>query len=387
MNILQVIGICGGGLGRHVRDLCQDLAAQGNRLTVVYAPHTVDKAFQRFVSERGDEILFIPLRVRREISPISDLRAIVQLLRLIRREGPFNIVHGHSAKGGAIARIAGYLSGIPTVYTPHSLIMSSPEVSHMKVAAYTLIERLLGHWATSKIIAVSEDERELILNLKLVPDSDLVALVENGIENQDFEYSSEESICERISQTPLTFGTILRFTAQKAPGLLVQAFSRINDELPHIPMRLVLAGDGELFEEVERQVEAEGLGGKVSLLGWRTDVKEVLRELDVFVLPSLYEGFSYAILEAMAASLPIVSTDVFGTKETVAQVSGNVVVPIGKPAALAEGMKKMATLAEPELLRRTLHSIGERNRNYVRSHFSTSAFTRRTLQIYQTLCR
>jgi glycosyltransferase involved in cell wall biosynthesis len=257
----------------------------------------------------------------------------------------------------------------------------------MKVAAYTLIERILGHLATSKIIAVSEDERELILKLKLVPDSDLVALVENGIENQDLEYSSEVSVHQDLSEIPLTFGTTLRFTAQKAPGLLVKAFSRLNAELPQIPMRLVLAGDGELFEEVERQIEVEGLGGKVSLLGWRTDVKEVLRDLDVFVLPSLYEGFSYAILEAMAAKLPVVSTDVFGTKETVAQVSGNVVVPIGDPDALAEGMKKMATLDKPEVLRRSLREIGKGNHDYVRSHFSKSASTRRTFQIYQTLCR
>lgn len=386
VNVLEVVGICGGGLGRHVRYLCQDLVAQGNRLTVAYSPHSVDRAFQEFVAERGDEIHFVPLRIRREISPVSDLRAILQLLRLIRREGPFDVVHGHSAKGGAIARIAGCWSGTPTVYTPHSLIMSSPEISGAKAAVYTLIERILGRWATSKIIAVSEDEREFVLKLKLVP-ANLVTLIENGVEARDFECPSESVICEDITKVPLTFGATMRFSAQKAPGLLIEAFSQLNNELPQVPMRLVIAGDGELFDEVERQVEAEGLGEKVSLLGWRADIREVLCELDVFVLPSLYEGFSYAILEAMAAKLPIVSTNVFGTKETVARVSGNGLVPRGDPAALAAGMKKVATLAEPELLRRTLRRIGRGNHDLVRSHFSKSGSTHRTLEVYRALCK
>lgn len=384
MNILEVVGICGGGLGRHVRYLCQDLAAQGNQLTVAYAPHSVDQAFQNFVTEFTDEIRFVPLRIRREISPVSDLRVILRLLRLIRREGPFDVVHGHSAKGGAIARIAGRLSGMPTVYTPNSLIMSSPEISKTKAAVYTEIERILGHLATSRIIAVSEDERELISGLGLVPD-DILALVENGVETRDFDFPEEEVAYEGITESPLIFGAAMRFSAQKAPGLLVEAFGRLNAELPEFPMRLMIAGDGELFDEVERQVEVEGLDDKVSLLGWRADVKEVLRELDVFVLPSLYEGFSYAILEAMAAKLPIVSTNVFGTKESVARVPGNVLVPTGDPGALALGMKKMATLADPELLRRSLQRIGESNGDYVRAHFGKDEVTRRTLQIYQRL--
>jgi len=75
------------------------------------------------------------------------------------------------------------------------------------------------------------------------------------------------------------------------------------------------------------------LKGEISLLGWKTDTREVLQNLDVFVLSSLCEGFSYGVLEAMAATLPIVSTEVFGTRQTVARVPGNVVVPVGDTGA------------------------------------------------------
>jgi glycosyltransferase involved in cell wall biosynthesis len=129
------------------------------------------------------------------------------------------------------------------------------------------------------------------------------------------------------------------------------------------------------------------LSDKISLLGWRSDVREVLHELDVFVVSSVYEsGLSYAIMEAMAAKLPIVSTDVFGVRGTLSKVPGNILVPTGNPDAIAEGMKRIATLAEPKSLRGSLQSIGQDNHEYVRTHFRQSQVTRLVLQTYQEVC-
>ena len=111
MKILQVVEACGAGVGLHVRGLCQDLISQDHQLTVAYAPYRADEAFEQFVADYRDRIRFAQLKVGREISPVSDLRAIIQLLRLIKGEGPFDVVYGHSAKGGALARIAGRCSG------------------------------------------------------------------------------------------------------------------------------------------------------------------------------------------------------------------------------------------------------------------------------------
>ena len=385
MNILIVVEACSAGVGRHVRSICRDLIAQGHQLTVAYATHRTDEAFQQFVDNRQDAIRFAPLTIRREVSPVSDVRAVLQLLHLIRREGPFDIVHGHSSKGGALARVAGRCFGIPTVYTPHSLVMASPEVSRVEIAFYTLVERILGHWATSKIIAVSDEERELVLTLRLTP-RNRVAVVANGIDEQDLKYFSEAPNPENISYRPLTFGAIMRLTTQKAPGHLVDAFTRLVEMVPEVPLRLVLAGDGKLFAGVKRQVEESGLSKNISLLGWRTDTRNLLREFDVFVLSSLYEGFSYTLLEAMAAKLPIVSTSVFGTKSSICRVPGNIVVPPGDPAALAQGMKQIASLTDLESLRQALQKIGQANQDYVRTHFRQGDTSRRTLEIYRALC-
>jgi glycosyltransferase involved in cell wall biosynthesis len=369
-----------------VRGLCQGLVAQNHQLIVAYAPHRTDEPFREFIAGYRDRIRFVQLEIERGISPTSDLQAVFLLLRLIKEEGPFDVVHGHSSKGGALARIAGRCMSAPTVYTPNGLIMASSEISRVAAKVYTLIEYALGHWATSKIIAVSEGERELILKLRLTRE-DRVAIVENGIDDQDFEDLSEGSEHEDTSQKPLTFGSIMRFTPQKAPGHLIDAFAGLVEMSPAVPVRLIVAGDGELFAEAKERIASTGLGEKVSLLGWRTDAKEVLRELDIFVVSSLYEGLSYSTLEAMAAQLPVVSTDVSGTKETVARVPGNVVVPVGDPQALAHGMYELTCPTECGSVRRSLQRVGQANHDYVRAHLRQSEVTRRTLEIYRSLCQ
>ena len=328
----------------------------------------------------------MPLKLRREVSPVSDLRGVVRLMRLIAREGPFDIVHGHSAKGGAIARIAGRWFGLPTIYTPHGLVISTPGIPRREAAVYTWIESFLGHWATSKVVAVSEDERQFILKLGLTS-KERAALISNGIDDELIEYFSRiEVSTEPVnSEHPLTFGALMRFSPEKNPFLLVEAFSRLNQELSAFPMQLIIAGDGELFSEVKRQVEASTVAGRISLPGWTTNISRMLRGFDVYVLSSLSEGGSYGLVEAMAAKLPIVSTDVFGTKETIAQVPGNVLVPRGNADALAAGMKRMATVADAITVRQALQHIGLTNHDYASAHFSESETVRRTLGLYRAL--
>jgi glycosyltransferase involved in cell wall biosynthesis len=236
------------------------------------------------------------------------------------------------------------------------------------------------------MIAVSEDEREFILKHRLVP-SARVVVIPNAIDDRDLQCLPAREALQSISEKPLTFGAAMRFSGQKAPMNLVEAFILLSDALPEVPTRLVIAGDGELFPDVREKVEASGLSDKISLLGWIPDTRAVLRELDIFVVSSLYEGFSYSILEAMAARLPILTTDVFGTRETVSRIKGNVIVRAGDPKALADGMKQMATVDTPESLRKSLREFGQSNHDYVRLRFRQSEVTRLTSEAYWEVCR
>lgn len=286
-----------------------------------------------------------------------------------------------------MARLAGRLSGVPTLYTPHGLIMSSPEIPRAKAAVYTAIERMLGHWATTKFLAVSEGERDFALQLGLAPE-ERTTVIENGIGEQELEKLSEIAKEENLDTRPLTFGSTMRFDAQKAPGQLIEAFSRLNKALPDLSVRLVIAGDGKLLDEARRRVESEGISDKVLFLGWTPDVREVLRQLDIFVVSSLYEaGLSYSTMEAMAARLPVVSTNVFGTTKPLTEVPGNVLVPVGDVEALALGMQELATRTDPGSLGRSLRNIGQANHDYIGTHFRQSDITRRIIEAYRSCCR
>ena len=384
MRVLEVVEASGAGVGRHVTNLCRGLAAEGYDITVAYSPYRLDEAFKRFIAEQRWRINFSLLEVPREISIGADLRAASQLVRLMKREGPFDVIHGHSSKGGALARIAGGLLNIPTVYTPNSLILSSPDLPKAKRVAYYLIERILGRFATCKMIAVSRNEREFILGLKLVP-AKRIALVENSLEDEYFDLVPEKSdSCGSAIEKPLTFGAAMRFSPQKGPLHLVEAFIAMRETVPEIPAQLLIAGDGELFDQVKTRVEASEVSTDIHFLGWIEDVKSLLRKLDIFVLPSLYEGLSYAILEAMAARLPIVSTECFGAQETIGRVPGNILVPTGDPEALAQGMRQMATLTDPRSVRTSLRAIGQANYDHVRANFRQSRLLERTVEVYQS---
>ena len=177
----------------------------------------------------------------------------------------------------------------------------------------------------------------------------------------------------------------MRFSPQKAPGHLIEAFARLVEMSPSVPVRLVIAGDGELLADVRRQVDRSGLKEQISLLGWKSNIKELLREVDIFVVSSVSEAFAYSILEAMVAELPIVSTNVFGVRRMLSETPGNVIVPAGDPNVLANGMKQMVTATDVTSLRQKLQEIGRANRDYVQTNFSQVETTHRTIELYRSL--
>jgi glycosyltransferase involved in cell wall biosynthesis len=232
------------------------------------------------------------------------------------------------------------------------------------------------------MIAVSDDERRLMVRLGLAR-PDRVVVVNNGLDEEAFErFAAPRPVRTPTPERPLTLGSVMRFDAQKAPGDLVEAFARLVRARPGAPVRLVVAGDGELLDATRRQVGDAGLEDRVELPGWRSDVADVLAGFDVFVLSSRYEGFSYAILEAMAARLPVVCTDVFGVGDTVARVPGNVVVPAGAPGALADGLRSVVDRALDPASGTALVEVGRANHDHARAHFTQRETMRGVVDVY-----
>lgn len=343
----------------------------------MYAPERLDEAFRGFL--RRDDIRFIELDMGREISASSDFGALRRLMEIISAEGPFDVVHGHSSKGGALARMAARFGGHPVVYTPHSMIVSSPDISRRKATVYKAIERGLGYGATSRMIAVSADEAEFMRKLRVVPES-RIRVIPNALREEDFAVFERRD--SEKNDPEIIFGSTMRFSEQKAPQNLIRAFARVKNSNPESPLRLEIAGDGELLGDCVRLVSELGLTDDVSLPGWVASPGGFLAGLDVFVVSSHYEaGVSYSTMEAMAAGLPVVSTRVFGAG-MVEATPGNRVVRTGDVEELSRAMGEVAVAG-----REVLQATGAANHRFARENFDQELATRRTLSVYDELVR
>jgi glycosyltransferase involved in cell wall biosynthesis len=215
-------------------------------------------------------------------------------------------------------------------------------------AYQALADRLL-RGRTDGAIAVSGSTREFLVRQRFVPE-DRVRLIWNGAPLDEFAPVPAERAAKvrrelRLPGDALVVGSIGRLNTQKGHRLLLEAAARVLPRRPRT--RVVIAGDGDLREDLERQAGSLGIAERVVFAGHRTDVPDLLGALDVFCISSLYEGTPLALFEAMASGKAIVSTSVDGCREVLEDGRTGLLVRPADPAALAEGLDRL--LADPGL--------------------------------------
>jgi glycosyltransferase involved in cell wall biosynthesis len=168
-----------------------------------------------------------------------------------------------------------------------------------------------------------------------------------------------------------------RLTTQKGFTYALQAFKRIEREFPEA--HLLIAGDGPLNMPLKAEARQLGLARRVHFLGWRTDIPNVLAGLDVFVMPSLWEGFGLVLLEAMAQALPVVGSAVSAIPEIVAHGETGLLVPPRDPDALADALRTL--LRDPALMRH-LGMLGE---DRLERMFGADAMIEATAALYHEI--
>ncbi|MBW8300817.1 MAG: glycosyltransferase, partial [Hydrogenophaga sp.] len=320
MRILEVLEPSGGGSGRHFVDLCGGLRARGHRVTAVYSPI---RAEERFVRELMalDLAKVIPLPMLRAVGP-RDLASWRALNRLIRDEGPFDIIHGHSSKAGALTRLRLPGPHVPRIYTPHAFRTMDPTLSSKGRLVFGAIEGLLGRFLTDRLICVSKNEYDHALGLG-IPASRL-AVVVNGVGAIPAGRRAEVRSRCGLPQDALVFGFIGRLSAQKAPERLIPAFAATATDMPEA--RLLMIGSGELEADMRRLIKAAGIADRV-VIEAELPGAEALQAIDVLVMTSRYEAMSYVMLEGAAAGLPLILTDVGGTANVLDDDLNGLVVP------------------------------------------------------------
>jgi glycosyltransferase involved in cell wall biosynthesis len=300
------------------------------------------------VEKIGATCYFVPDLVR-QISPFRDLKAFFALYSLFKRIRP-DVVHTHSSKPGVIGRVAAKISGTPVVmHTVHGFAFPAARGSVEKFLYYAM--EWLGSRFCNGVVVLKDDDKAITINDLRVPERS-VYLIPNGV---DVEKYRPRVIDERrelrrrilgIGDDVVAVGMVGRLWRQKNPECLLKALSLLVDKAISQRLHLFFIGDGELRSELERLIKSFNLGDKVTLLGWRTDVPDLLAALDIFVLPSRWEGLSLALLEASSCGLPVVATDIPGNRDAVIDGVDGVLFPMEDSVALAERLFILATSAE-----------------------------------------
>jgi glycosyltransferase involved in cell wall biosynthesis len=297
---------------------------------------------------RGVEPVVIP-ELGRALHPMRDLVSLGKLVRLFRRLRP-DIVHTHTAKAGTLGRLAARLAGVPrSVHTFHGHVLEG-YFSPAATSFFLRIERVLAR-ATDRIITLSPRLRLALLAMG-IGRPEQVEVVPLGLDLDRFlrrptgQADLRPSL--RVPAGAPLLGIVGRLVPIKDHPTLFQALTLLpdGDQAPH----LLVVGDGERREELEQLAHRLGLGSRVHFLGWRDDLETILGGLDVVICSSKNEGTPVALIEAMAAGVPVLSTDVGGVGDLVTHGETGWLVPPADPSALARGIERL--LRDPALRRR-----------------------------------
>ena len=308
LRILIALETAGGGSGRHVIDLTEGLTKRGHHVVVAYSPVRAEATFVKALNRiRAGGVVEVPMA--RSIG-FHDLTGVWQLYDAARRHGPFDVLHGHSSKAGALSRLLPLRS--VRVYTPHAFRTMDPALSKRGRVLFGQVERLLATSFTDAVVLVSSAELAHARELGL-PASKLRIIV-NGVSKPPD--ADRASIRRELGQSAedVVIGFVGRLAYQKAPERFVRIVAELAPEFPHL--KAVMLGDGEQKAEIVNLIESEKIGDRIRLVSG-LDAQLYVESFDILVMTSRYEAMPYVLLEGLAAGIPIVTTSVGGAVEAV----------------------------------------------------------------------
>lgn len=360
-----------GGLENGVVNLINRLPAERFRHAVIALTEVTD--FRHRIER--DDVRFVALAK----PPGQGLWLFARMRRLLREMQP-SIVHTRNLAALEMSAPAAW-AGIPVrIHGEHGWDISDPAGDSRK---HRLVRRMYRPFVHQYVALSGQLQRYLLDHVGVAPRR--LARIRNGVDAERFHPAQGERVA--LAGSPFCapglwlVGSVGRLHAVKDPVLLARAFARAVEWAPEARarLRLVMTGEGPLRQEVESALQQGGVRDLAWLAGDRNDVPELMRSLDAFVLPSLAEGISNTILEAMATALPIVATNVGGNDELLEDGVTGRLVPSRSVDTMAHAL--LDDFRHPEVARER----GQRARSEIERHFSLDGMVAAYANLYGTL--
>jgi GT2 family glycosyltransferase len=323
IKVLRIIARLNvGGPAIHVALLMHGLDPRVFESILVTGKVSSQEGDMSYLLDGSDKKAIMVSKLQRDLNLKNDLKALFRVLRILIQERP-DVVHTHTAKAGAIGRIAVFVHNfvfgrkVRVIHTFHGHVFRG-YFGKLKSLFFVWTERLLAR-ITDVVVAVSEGQtRELSSQYHIAP-KDKFRVVRLGFDLEPFFSAANLKGQFRkslgIDSEMILVGIVGRLVPIKNHKMFLRSARIFLDNNPDVPARFLIIGDGELRNDLVAFCELQGLSDHVKFCGWKRDLPEVYADIDILCLTSINEGTPVSIIEAMASSVPVISTDAGGVRD------------------------------------------------------------------------
>jgi glycosyltransferase involved in cell wall biosynthesis len=340
VHVCHVIEATIGGTRRHIVDLSRAQARRGHEVTLISSALRDPGYREDLALLAAEGVRCVDLPMTRSIRPHRDLAHLARLVGLLRELRPV-LLHTHSSKAGVLGRLAAREVGLDaTVHTPHTFAFLFADMfGPLRRGLYRGLEQQLAG-STARVVAVSTSEARTIRASGVVPPERL-RVVPNGIDPAPWRAARPYARAELgvAEGAPLVLVAGLLNVA-KGQDLALRALAR--PELAGV--ELLLAGHGEMLDELRALALELGVERRARFLGWRDDLPRLMAGADALLLPSRWEGLPYVVLQAFAAGVPVAAARVDGALELVEEGRTGALADVGDVPGLAAALARVLAL-------------------------------------------
>jgi len=363
-----------GGPSLHVTILTTRSGPDFDATLLAGVPDEREGSMEEEAIQRGARVIHVS-SLRRNVSPLDDIKAMVWLYRYFRRERPA-LVATHLAKAGTLGRLAAALARVPVrVHTFHGHVLDG-YFGRISTFFFISVERFLSR-LTTQFVAISPEIAGDLDRLGIGRGK--TSVIRLGLELEHLAGHARGTFRRElgIPAEAVVIGIVGRLVRIKAHDLFLEAAARVieTDAGTHF----IIVGDGELWDELHDMTSARGLDGRVHFTGWRKDLGDVYSDLDIVICCSRNEGTPVSLIEACAAERPVIGTQVGGVPDIITAGVNGLLVPSGDVAALAAAMQEL--ISDPARRR----SMGVAGRRLVLERYGADRMVKELEDLYRNL--